>query len=247
MWNHRYGGGEYTSLCYMRIFKCAKGWCPPNTYTVQGSTSLLWLVHVSLNSIKWQDRFQAGEGKYKRALLFLGGGCGLHRTACRILVPDQGWNPHPATLHSVGAQSLTRWTPREAPAASKRDSEAWGADRSPRWQKQDRGQTEVRITVFPEALLPWREKGSPQRASPGEAGGRPEWTGTGDQQQQRSNSLGQVCAGDEEGRGEQRGQRQPLGICRLETGQRQLTRTRAQTGHGHDEVAEGRLSQWSSG
>ena len=86
-------GGGYTSLCYMRIFKCVKGWCPRNTHTVQGSTSLLWLVYVSLNSIKRQTRFQSREGKFRRVFFVCFGG--LHRTACGILVPDQGWNLTP--------------------------------------------------------------------------------------------------------------------------------------------------------
>ena len=115
MWNHRYGGsgGGYTSLCHMRIFKCVKGWCPPSIHTLFKVQLYFydWCMYLWTVSNGKLDFKQEKENS--DVLFFVFGG--LHHTACGILVPNQGWTLHPATLHSVEAQSLTHWTPREVP------------------------------------------------------------------------------------------------------------------------------------
>ena len=108
------GGGRYRSLCYVRSFKRVKGWCPPaNAHTVQGPTSLLLLVYVSLNSIKWRNRFQAREGKFRRGVFFCFWGAALH--SMWDLSSQPRMKPAPPRPSIQWKGSLTHWTPREVP------------------------------------------------------------------------------------------------------------------------------------
>ena len=101
IWGQR--GRVHKSMSHENFQMC-EGLVPPlNTHTVQGSTLLLWLVHVSLNSIKRQTRFQAREGKFRRAFFCF-------------------WGAAPHSMWDLSSQPRMNPAPRDPPFSGSAES-----------------------------------------------------------------------------------------------------------------------------